>query len=109
MDNINLMHSATEENNSGNASTNTNDDCMLTTYDNPFNPFTEFNLWFKHDLLLGHNCCGLLSQVANVNNIQSDYYNQKDVNDAIDYICEQFPLIFKKVHRSDYEKEQKTD
>ena len=77
--------------------------CMLTTYDNPYNPFTQFNLWFKHDMLLGHNCCGLLAKTACLNNIQSDYYNQKDVNDAINYICKEFPLIYKKVYRSDFE------
>jgi len=77
---------------------------MLTTYDNPYNPFTQFNLWFKHDLLLGHNSCGLLDKVACVNFIQSEKLNEKDINDAIDYICEQFPLIYKKVTKSDYEK-----
>ena len=41
-------------------------DSMLTTFDNPFNPFTEFDRWWKEDLLLGHNCCGLLANESTI-------------------------------------------
>lgn len=30
-------------------------DSFLTTYDNPFNPFTDFVRWLKEDLILGHD------------------------------------------------------
>ena len=89
-------------------STNTADtDYMLTTYDNPYNPFTQFELWFKYDMMLGHNCCQLLDETAAINKIQSEELNEKDSLDAIDYIVKQNPLIYKKVLRSDYEKEAK--
>lgn len=79
-------------------------DHMLTTFDNPYNPFDEFELWFKTDMYLGYNSCGLLERTANVNNIQSDELNEKDISDAIDYIVSQNPLIYKKVSRKNYEK-----
>lgn len=79
-----------------------NKDFMLTTFDNPFNPFTEFEAWFKEDLILGHNCCGILANTANISDVASDDVNEKDILEAMDYICEQFPLIYRKVQKSDY-------
>lgn len=74
---------------------------MLTTWDNPYNPFTEFELWFKHDMVYGHNTCGLLNQTAVTNSIQSDELNEKDVNDAIDYIVNKNPFIYRKISSKD--------
>ena len=78
------------------------DDYMLTTYDNPYNPFTQFELWFKFDMLLGYNTCGLLDQTASTNFVQSQELNEKDSLDAIDYIVAKNPVIYKKVSRKDY-------
>lgn len=76
-------------------------DYMVTTYDNPYDPFTQFNLWFKYDMMLGYNCCGLLNETANVNEVQSESLNEKDILDAIDYIVKQNPTIYKKVSKAD--------
>ena len=76
-------------------------DYMVTTYDNPYDPFMQFNLWFKYDMMLGHNCCGILNETANVNSVQSENLNEKDVEDAIDYIVKQNPTIYKKVSKLD--------
>ena len=80
---------------------------MLTTFDNPFNPFTQFDAWFKYDLVLGHNCCGLLARTANTSNVASDELNDLDVLRAIDEIVSNNPEIFKKVTRKDYENKDK--
>lgn len=77
-------------------------DYMLTTYDNPFNPFTEFERWWKEDLLLGHDCCGLLARTANSVDIASDEVNDEDLLAAIDYIVSNEPMIYKKVLPTDY-------
>ena len=66
-----------------------NTEYMLTTIDNPYNPFTQFELWFKYDMLNGYNSCALLNETAVVTSVRSDELNQKDVNDAIDYIIKQ--------------------
>ena len=73
-------------------------DCMLTTYDNPYDPFKQFSLWFKTDMMLGHNCCQLLNETAFINTIQSEKLNEKDIQDAIDLIVKENPLIYKKVY-----------
>lgn len=77
-------------------------ECMLTTYDNPFNPFKDFNRWWKEDLILGHDCCGLLARYANTSNIASDEVNKADILQAMDEIVAKEPLIYKKVLASDY-------
>ena len=36
---------------------------FLTTYDNPFDPFTDFNEWCSYDCQLGYNTCALVDRV----------------------------------------------
>lgn len=81
-----------------------NDDFMLTTFDNPFNPFTDFEIWWKFDLLLGHDCCGLLARTSRTSEIFGDDVNDKLINEAMDQIVERDPFLYKKVKRSDYQK-----
>lgn len=80
-------------------------DSMLTTFDNPFNPFTEFDRWWKEDLLLGHNCCGLLANESNVSDIASDEVNDKAIIEAMERIVKREPMIYKIVYQSDSKKE----
>lgn len=79
-------------------------DSMLTTFDNPFNPFTDFVRWWKEDLLLGHDCCGLLAREANTSDIASDEVNDKATIEAMERIVKNEPMIYKIVYPSDYEK-----
>ena len=80
-------------------------DSMLTTFDNPFNPFTEFDRWWKEDLLLGHNCCSLLANESNVSDIASDEVNDKAIIEAMERIVKREPMIYKIVYQSDFKKE----
>lgn len=78
------------------------DNVMLTTFDNPFSPFTQFEIWWKTDIRLGHDCCGTLARESNVSDVASDEVNDSDVLDAMKRICERWPLIFKMVVPEDY-------
>ena len=40
-----------------------NDDIMLTTFNNPYDPFTNFDAWYKFDLTYGSDCCGILDRM----------------------------------------------
>lgn len=80
-------------------------DSMLTTFDNPFNPFTEFDRWWKEDLLLGHDCCGLLANESNVSDVSSDEVNDKAIIEAMERIVKREPMIYKIVYQSDFKKE----
>ena len=79
-------------------------DSMLTTFDNPFNPFTEFDRWWKEDLLLGHNCCGLLANESNVSDVASDEVNDKAIIEAMERIVKREPMVYKIVYQSDFKK-----
>ena len=39
-------------------------DVMLTTVDNPYSPFTQFDDWYSYDVLKGHNTCSLLARMT---------------------------------------------
>lgn len=81
-------------------------DSMLTTFDNPFNPFTDFIRWWKQDLLLGHDCCGLLAREANVSDISTESANDSSVVDAMKRIVENEPEVYKIVYENEYDKKQ---
>lgn len=36
---------------------------MLSTFDNPFNPFTEFDEWYAFDSHKGYHCLGRIARV----------------------------------------------
>lgn len=76
---------------------------MLTTFDNPFNPFDDFESWWKNDILLGHDCCGLLARTANISSVASDEVNESYVRAAMDQIVKDEPTTYRKVSRADYE------
>ena len=42
---------------------------MLTTIDNPFDPFEDFASWFVFDSKEGYNSCGLLSIKAETSDL----------------------------------------
>lgn len=56
------------------------DQVMLTTFDNPFNPFDDFTSWFLFDNEKGYNTCGYLARIANV----TDDLSQKEVDEEIE-------------------------
>ena len=71
---------------------------MLTTIDNPFNPFEQFTSWFLFDIEHGYNTCSRLARIAKF----SDDFTQKEIDEenerAIDEIIENdFLNIYKKV------------
>ncbi len=81
------------------------DDSFLTTFDNPFNPFSQFESWWKRDLLLGHDCCGLLARTSNVSDVANDDVNDKAIIDAMNEIVKNEPLIYKIVKPSDFDEQ----
>jgi hypothetical protein len=77
-------------------------DYMLTTYDNPIDPFTHFEAWLKEDIRLGHDCCGRLARESATSNILSNDVNEQKIDEAMDRIIEMEPIIYRKVLPSDF-------
>lgn len=65
---------------------------MLTTIDNPFDPFEEFTQWQLFDSSKGRDTCGYLMRIANVNDEMSEVERENEIDRAIDEIIIQNPL-----------------
>ena len=73
---------------------------MLTTIDNPFDPFEQFTSWFLFDIEKGYNSCSYLARIANISEEMSDEEVNMEIERAIDEIIRFNPLpIYLKVKR----------
>lgn len=71
---------------------------MLTTFDNPYDPFDDFLSWFLFDIEQGYNTCGLLGRIARYSEDFSVTEEKEDMERAIDQIIDNdFLNIYKKV------------
>ena len=71
---------------------------MLTTLDNPFDPFLDFDRWYSFDVEKGYHTCGYLARIANSSDDLSDAEQEYEQEAAIDEIVELNILgIYKKV------------
>lgn len=64
------------------------EDIMLTTKDNPFDPFENFDEWFRFDEDHGYHSCSLLARVAKTSSFLPDEINDSLIDDAIHEIVE---------------------
>lgn len=71
---------------------------MLTTADNPFDPFTEFDKWQRFDEGKGYNTCAYLARIAKTSDELSETDQNLAIRSAIDEIVKMNILgIYKKV------------
>lgn len=61
---------------------------MLTTTDNPYSPFDEFDQWFLFDVQHGYNTCGYLGRVAKIDEDMTDEEVMIETERAIDSIVD---------------------
>lgn len=81
---------------------------MLTTTDNPFNPFTQFDDWYAFDEAMGYHSCAYLARIAKTSDELSQQDEENAIESAIDEIVSLNVLgIYKKVLKdnSDLSKE----
>ena len=75
--------------------------CAITTVDNPFDPFDEFDAWFRFDTDHGYNSCGVLARFLYTSDQFTDEENAYETERAIDQIIAHDPLNrWKKVKKS---------
>jgi hypothetical protein len=76
------------------------DEVMLTTIDNPFDPFEQFTSWWLFDIEKGYNTCSYLARIAKLSEEMSDEEVNYEIERAIDEIITYNPLnIYIKVTR----------
>lgn len=72
----------------------------LTTVDNPFDPFKDFDQWFLYDSSKGYNSCSYLARIAKLSDDMSEKEADVEIERAIDEIITLNPLgIYKKVYK----------
>lgn len=73
---------------------------MLTTVDNPFDPFTQFDEWMAYDSQMGYNTLSFLDRVAFVSNELSEPDQALAIEEAIEQIVSENVLgMWRKVTR----------
>lgn len=76
--------------------------CMLTTFDNPYDPFTQFDKWFLFDTEKGYNSCAYLARIARTSDEFTEEENESAMTMAIDEIIKfDFRNIYKKIYRNE--------
>jgi hypothetical protein len=86
------------------------DTYMLTTFDNPFDPFTRWDEWFAWDMNAGYNSPGLLARIANSSSDLSDVDEFHAIQDAIDEIVrENVSGMHRKLKRDEFASLQSND
>ena len=74
---------------------------MLTTFDNPYDPFDDFVHWFLFDVEKGYNTCGKLARIARSSEEFSTIEDKRETERAIDEIIDHdFLNIYKKITRN---------
>lgn len=72
--------------------------CFLTTVDNPYSPYDQFEEWYRFDTDKGYNSSGLLMRMAYISDQLTDAENAYEIEQAIDQIITNDPLnIYKKL------------
>ena len=74
------------------------DDCRLTTFDNPFDPFEQFTSWLMFDKEKGYDSCERVARMAKFSDDMTekeiDEENEREIDEIIKY---DFMNVYKKV------------
>ena len=74
----------------------------ITTIDNPFDPFDDFNSWFMFDVEKGYYTSSKIARLTHLTDDMTELEESEEVERAIDRLIEIDPLdIYIKVTRED--------
>lgn len=59
---------------------------LLTTLDNPYNPFVDFTSWYMFDCEKGHNTSSRLARIANLNSEMTQKERDEEMDRAMNLI-----------------------
>lgn len=80
----------------------TSTDYLITTIDNPYNPWNDFDLWYDYDERMGYHTCSYLARVDDESDALSDEENSIEYNRAIDAMIKYDPFgIYAKIKKDD--------
>ena len=64
----------------------------LSTKDNPFNPITQFDDWYRFDMDKGYSSCSYLARITNPSESNNETSDVNDIESAIDEIIKYDPF-----------------
>lgn len=74
----------------------------ITTIDNPFDPFEDFESWFSFDCEKGYYTCSRLARLANIEENMTEEEEDKEIERVTDRLIQLDPLdIYKKIIKID--------
>ena len=75
---------------------------MNCNFDNPFNPFTQFDKWLEFDNDKNYGTASLLARISRTSDSLTDEENNAEIERAIDQIIQfDFANMYRKVRSSD--------
>lgn len=90
------------KNSNASSETTTITPVWITTIDNPFDPFKNWESWYNFDLQLGYNTPGLVARLSAISDEMSDVDYHIGLEEAINRIIElDLENIYKKVYKKD--------
>lgn len=60
----------------------------LTTSDNPYNPYLDYDEWYLYDLAKGYSTCERIARIAKTSYQVSDEINSDEIENAIDQLVD---------------------
>lgn len=77
-------------------------DFMLTTTDNPWNPFTRFDDWYAFDEAKGYHTCSYLARITRTSDELSDEDKDLAIDEGMEEILKYNILgVYKKITKDD--------
>ena len=74
-------------------------DSFITTFDNPFNYFTQFDEWLAFDRNHGYYTLEYLARICKTSNELGEEIQKKDLEEAFDEIIKWNGDMYKKVYK----------
>jgi len=74
----------------------------LTTFDNPFSPFTQFDEWYQFDTVHGYDTLGTLARMTMVSPQLSEEDQKRIIESSMIDLVKLLPKIYKIVIKEDY-------
>lgn len=65
----------------------TSKDIWITTVDNPYDPFRQWDHWYRYDMAMGYDTCGNVAKLAGSNENLSPFEDKERTLLAIIELC----------------------
>lgn len=76
---------------------------MLTTTDNPFNPFEDFSEWYLFDVSKGYNTCEKIARIVETKPSMSDSERLVAITEGLQFLMKLNPFGNYKILTEDEE------